>query len=658
MLGLYLRTARYYKPGQIATRLRLSFDSLLNRRVPGLTRVRYKNPERLVCNIGAEFFGKARSKLHFNLDEVKENAKRLQDGTFELLNKEITLGTPVNWNPTGTTRLWRYNLHYFDYAIDLALLTDVENDKASADALGHLLRDWIEHNPVGQGVGWHSYPTARRIVNWIQAVTLATPQKMFRDSKSRDQFNGSLYQQARFLEDHLEFDCLGNHLIANGKALLFAGLFFGGAAGGRWHEKGQHILWCELREQILDDGGHEERSPMYHSIVLQDYLEVVLAEQLNKHKIPDWVRERLIQMADFLDGVLHPDGQLPLFGDSAFGIARCPGDVLAASERLLGTPGRWSNAKPANYSALLACPEQTNSSQADLPRIPSNYWPATGYAKLQGAQPGSQLIVDTKPLGPSHLPAHGHCSLFSYELSLEGQPIIVDSGVEEYEAGPWRDFWRSTRAHNALTVDGAEQSEVWASFRAGQRAALQQCAFVENNYGSIFVGRHGGFATQKSPTPHRRIIAGLNEGIWLVFDQVFGHGSHRIDSYVHFHPQAWCRISGDRVEFGRDETRACIYPMKNTKAPPVEISLVKGSTNPIQGWYAPEFGKREPNHVLNLSAETNLPSQSGYLIAPDGFDVSAWSIELEETQNQVVTVAISTDTKAGKVERQFRISQV
>ena len=79
MLGLYLRTARYYKPGQIATRLRLSFDSLLNRKVPGLTRVRYKNPERLVCNIGAEFFGKARSKLHFNLDKVKENAKRLQE---------------------------------------------------------------------------------------------------------------------------------------------------------------------------------------------------------------------------------------------------------------------------------------------------------------------------------------------------------------------------------------------------------------------------------------------------------------------------------------------------------------------------------------------------------------------------------------------------
>jgi uncharacterized heparinase superfamily protein len=657
VLGLYLRTARHYKPGQIAARLRLSVDSLLNRRIPGITRVRYRTPEKLAGNNSAEFFSKARPKFHLNLDEATVNSGRLQSGTFELLNKEVPLGTPVNWNPTGTTRLWRYNLHYFDYALDLALLADRENDQASADALGRLLRDWIEHNPIGQGVGWHSYPIARRIVNWIQAVTLATLRKVFPDSKSEAQFNRSLYQQARFLEDHLEFDCLGNHLLANGKALLFAGLFFGGAAGNRWHDKGQRILWSGLREQILDDGGHEERSPMYHTIVLQDYLEVVLAEQLNKRKIPGWVRERLIQMADYLDGILHPDGQIPLFGDSAFGIAHCPEDVLAASERLLGTTGRWSNVKPANYAALLAFPENTNSSQADLQRISSNCWPATGYAKIQGEQPGNQLIVDTKPLGPAHLPAHGHCSLFSYELSLEGKRIIVDSGVEEYETGHWRDFWRSTRAHNTLTVDGAEQSEMWASFRAGHRAALQQCAFAENDRGAIFVGRHGGFATQKFPTPHRRVIAHLNEGIWLVFDQVFGHGSHRIDSYVHFHPLAWCRISGDRVEFGRDETRAYVYPMKNAPAHQVAISLAKGSTNPIQGWYAPEFGKREPNHVICMSVEAKLPWQSGYLIVPDGVDVSAWNVELEERRSKAVTVAILIETKAGRIEKQFRIPQ-
>jgi hypothetical protein len=657
VLGIYFRTARYYRPGQIATRLLRSADSLLNRKFPWITRARYKTPENLSAISSAEFFSETRPKSDFNLDEEKENARRIHGGTFRFLNKEFSLGEPTNWNPSGTTRLWRYNLHYFDYAIDLALLADVENDEASADVLGRLLREWIESNPVGRGVGWHSYPIARRVVNWIQAVSLASPKRVFRDRNSEAQYTASLYQQAKYLEDHLEYDILGNHLLANGKALVFAGLFFGGAAGDRWHEKGLEILWRGLRDQILDDGGHEERSPMYQSIVIQDYLEVVLAEQLNGRPIPDWVRGRLIQMADFLDGVLHPDGQIPLFGDSAFGIAQDPGDVLAAAERLLGAQGRWRNRKPANYSAFLSFPETANPRQDDPPRVAPNFWPATGYIRHQGARPGDRLIVDAKPMGPAHLPAHGHSSLFSYELSLAGKRVIVDSGVEEYEAGPWRDFWRSTRAHNTLAVDGAEQTETWASFRAGRRVTLDEYAFTENDGGFVFVGRHSGFATQKTRTPHRRIIAGLNEGIWLVYDQIIGNGNHRIDSYLHFHPQGWCRTSGNLVEFGRDETRGCIYPMKSAPETPVVISIVKGSTDPIQGWYAEEFGKREPNQVLCLSVEASLPSRSGYLIAPEGFDVSNWNIEIEEARNKVVAVAISIETNAGRLERHFRVSR-
>ena len=92
---------------------------------------------------------------------------------------------------------------------------------------------------------------------------------------------------------------------------------------------------------------------MYHAIVLQDYLEVVLVQKLNGKETPAWVRERLISMADFLSGVRHPDGEIPLFADSAFGIAHRPDDILAAAERLLDVRGRWTGAKPGLYCMLL-----------------------------------------------------------------------------------------------------------------------------------------------------------------------------------------------------------------------------------------------------------------------------------------------------------------
>jgi hypothetical protein len=290
VLGQYLRSARYYHPSQIAARFRLGISSSLVRKSPWLTRRRYSVSANVGRNADASFLAAAATVGDDELAATKENAQRLAQGIFRLINEELPLGFPVPWQPSQTGRLWRYNLHYFDYALDLAMLVKWRNDEQAAGVLARLFRDWIEANPIGHGVGWHSYPIARRIVNWIQAFSLASPSAIFKDEASEAKWLTSLYQQARFLEDHLEYDCLGNHLLANGKALVFAGLFFGGKAGSRWFNIGQRILWNGLQDQLLEDGGHQERSPMYHSIVLQDYLEVVLALQLNGRELPDWVR--------------------------------------------------------------------------------------------------------------------------------------------------------------------------------------------------------------------------------------------------------------------------------------------------------------------------------------------------------------------------------
>ena len=41
-----------------------------------------------------------------------------------------------------------------------------------------------------------------------------------------------------------------------------------------WLSKGLNIIKNELSEQILDDGGHFERSPMYHALLLEDLLDL------------------------------------------------------------------------------------------------------------------------------------------------------------------------------------------------------------------------------------------------------------------------------------------------------------------------------------------------------------------------------------------------
>jgi len=149
VLGLYLRTARYYKPSQIAGRLRMGMDRLLTRSAPWLTRLRYAVPAGISRDESATFFSAGELDFGRDLTPLRENAERLGQGTFRLLNKEFSLGSPVIWDPAGTTRLWRYNLHYFDYALDLAVLAKWEKDDRAAELLGNLFHEWIDANPVG-----------------------------------------------------------------------------------------------------------------------------------------------------------------------------------------------------------------------------------------------------------------------------------------------------------------------------------------------------------------------------------------------------------------------------------------------------------------------------------------------------------------------------
>jgi uncharacterized heparinase superfamily protein len=654
VLGQYLRSARYYHPSQIVARFRLGISSSLVRKSPWWVRRRYAVPDNVGRDLQASFFPAVDAECSDELAAQTENAQRLAEGRFKLLNEELALGFPVPWQPSQTGRLWRYNLHYFEYALDLAMLVKWQKDGQAAGVLARLFREWIGANPIGHGVGWHSYPIARRIVNWIHAFSLASPTAIFENEASETKWLTSLYQQARYLEDHLEYDCLGNHLLANGKALVFAGLFFGGKAGSRWYNIGQRILWRGLQDQLLEDGGHQERSPMYHSIVLQDYLEVALALKLNGREVPDWVRTHMISMGDLLSGVRHPDGEIPLFGDSAFGIAHKPGDILAAAERLLDASGRWPDTKPGLYCTLIAPQANQPGKTSQLTQKMRSSWPATGYFVLPGAGSGDRLIVDAKPMGPDHLPAHGHCSLFSYELSIRGERFIVDSGVETYEPGAWRTFWRSTRAHNTVVVDGAEQFEIWASFRVGKRTQLMECTLLQQSSTSLFVGVHSGFVGQKAPTRQRRFIASLAGEYWLVLDEIKGRGNHSIESLVHLAPNAVCEIGESYTDVTMGSLKVRFYPYRDNADSPRTTSCIRGKLDPIQGWYAPEFGKRMANSVLSFSSMSRLLAKTGYLIAPADREVSSWSVEVSDL-DRPSQIHISVNSPQGNLVEHFGV---
>ncbi|MCF8470556.1 MAG: heparinase II/III family protein [Parvibaculum sp.] len=471
-------------------------------------------------------------------------------GQFFFLNQHGALAD-VGWNGSQREKLWRYNQHYFD---------DLNAGDAARRASWHpaLIADWLGENPPGEGVGWEPYPTSLRIVNWIKWVLdgNALPPGAMQ----------SLAVQARWLSRRLEYHLLGNHLFSNAKALIFAGLFFEGNEAKRWLRTGLGILKREVVEQILADGGHFERSPMYHALVLEDMLDLInltgcYAAAEEGMPVSLW-RARARDMLAWLHAMSHPDGAISFFNDAAFGVAP-------------------DNDELDRYAARLGI---------EVPRaLPQTRWlQASGYARLERG--AAVALLDMAPVGPDYLPGHAHADTLSFELSLFGDRVLVNSGTSCYGAGAERHRQRGTAAHNTVIVEGQNSSEVWGGFRVARRARPMGAEVVQSDALHARCAHDGYRRLAGSPSHERNWM--LADGVLTVRDRVEG-GSHAAEARFHFHPDVTLQPGGDARQGTGATARGGQFSWR----------VAKGRARIETSIWHPRFGESWPNQCLAVTLE-------------------------------------------------------
>lgn len=406
--------------------------------------------------------------------------------TFHLLGESHSIESTGHWDLADWPRLWRYNLHYFD---------DLAADGADARLPWHraLVARWMAENPEPRGTAWEPYPLSLRIVNWLK-WSMAVRQSV-------EGLDASLARQARSLLRQREFHLLGNHLWANGKALAFAGCCFQGPDAERWLRAGQRILSSQWDEQVLADGGHFERSPMYHAIFCEDVLDLLQLDQRYPGRLdPAWtgrVQQRLPSLLRWLDIMSHPDGEIALFNDAAIGIA-------------------------PNLAALIAYGRSLNLPIEFEPLRDTEVLPDTGYVRFTNDR--AVVIVDVGLIGPDYLPGHAHADTLSLECSLDGRRVLVNGGTSTYEVGAERQRQRSTVAHNTVSIAGQDSSEVWGGFRVGRRARPKSVCVGQH---SLTAG-HDGYRHQPGQPLVWRSIE-LSPGCLCVGDRIEWSASARPD---------------------------------------------------------------------------------------------------------------------------------
>lgn len=363
-----------------------------------------------------------------------------QSWTFRFVGLEHCFEGRIDWSGGPHGKLWDYNLHYFEWLWGLP----PEQGK-------ELVLDWIERHPYAPGsVGWEPYPLSLRIMNWLGYWGTVGRQLFDQDDAFRERLVESIGLQCDWLTKRLEKHLLGNHYLENGAALWVAGSFFEGAAS-KWKRLGHSILEAQLREQVLEDGMHFERSPMYHNR-LRCVLEWIAA--IEKSCGESAFTRYLEPVNTAALRLRHPDGRIALLNDSAFGIyPEVEGEA------------------PVGAFAL----------------------EASGYygARTVG---GDYIVCDAGRIGPDYIPGHAHCDIGSFELSLAGERFITDTGVYHYESTRERHYTRSTQAHNTFSPDSQEQAEIWGAFRVGRRPDVDVTEWRQQGQASFVLGlKHNGF---------------------------------------------------------------------------------------------------------------------------------------------------------------------
>ncbi len=370
----------------------------------------------------------------------KNYLENIINNKFIFLNIEKKFSNGIDWHREDLnegTRLWKLNLHYHEYLVELALEFHKTKDIRYLSYITSNIEDWIIKNPLGTDKfyldNWNSYAISNRIISWVKVYSLI--EKEINDS-FKEKMMISFLQQTSYLSKNIEYNIRGNHILENGFSMFFAAHFLEDYS---MYSKSKNILIKELNEQICKDGAHFELSPMYHQHILNRMLDCYNVMESNKIFEDDFqkfIKKKLKLMLAWLKNITFSNGSIPLFNDCAY-------NVYPNSKELF------------EYSRLLGL----NSDSFKLSD--------SGYRRINFEN--YESIIDIGKLGPDYIPGHAHNDTLNFNLNINDNPFIVDTGTSIYNNSKRRILEKSTSSHNTVKIAEFEQSQIWSSFRMANR---------------------------------------------------------------------------------------------------------------------------------------------------------------------------------------------
>jgi hypothetical protein len=543
---------------------------------------------------------------------------------------KLGLDTPMGFAPgidyrdarvSGDCKfVWEPSRHHQLVVLGRAYRVTDDSRYARA-AIGHM-ESWMGQCPFGLGMQWRSpMELAIRLINWVWALDLIGPSGLV-DGEFGRRLRQSIYLHlGDITRKYSRYSSANNHTIGEAAGVFLATQCLGGLPKAeRWRRKAKELLTCEALRQTFADGGGREQAVGYELFVAQFLLLSGLVARRAGDDFPPAYWQRLERMFEFLAALVEGGGSVSAFGDGDDGyvldLGVGPGGYRDWLSAAAITFGRGDFATAAGEFSETAwwlfgrAGREAFEALAAQPRtgaLASRAFPQTGLYLLQAGTLGRPdrigVTFDCGPHGLDPLAAHGHADALAITLRAFGVDVLVDTGTYDYFSyRPWREYFRSTRAHNTVEVDGQPQTVPMGLFMWGRQAQSQCLAWGPTDHGGTVVGEHDGYARLKGPVTHRRTVElDGRQRTLLVRDDLVAAGRHEIAVFFHLAEQ--CRVTakgGNRFEIDAGPGQVTLQ-----LDPSLSVQTLIGSEDPIGGWVSRGYHRKTPSTTLVGRCQTN-----------------------------------------------------
>lgn len=508
---------------------------------------------------------------------------------------------------------WELNRH--QYFITLAQAYLLTGDERYVSCIADHLSSWMDENAPKCGINWtSSLELALRSISWIWTLYLV------RDSRGLDgvlylRVLKFLYLQARHIEQNLStYFSPNTHLTGEALGLLYVGTAFPEfKRAPRWRALGTRILAEQLDRQVFADGVYFEQSTYYHRYTTDFYLHAALLTSRQRDRAHSAIHAKLALLLDYLLHVTRPDGTSPYVGDDDGGRLVTLGDRAANDFRdtlAIGAAmllrGDCAHAAASSVDELLWL--LGPSGLATYDRITPTASPTascafrdSGYFVMRESWSSTAdwALVRCGPHA-AKFAAHAHADALAIELSVGGQPMLIDPGTYVYTASrAERDYFRSSSAHNTLTIDGRSSAEpATSAFKWTSVPRSRATAWFTHEMFDFFAGEHDGYCRLESPAMHSRATFFLKGEYWVICDRVRADGPHHLASYWHWAPGV--ELSNESVD-----GLTARAPGSNETDVSARLFARAGRMSRQQGWTSSAYGSRTPSLITVLRLDSS-----------------------------------------------------